>query len=103
MRRPLTLFALFGALAMLTGAGRTYDNSKITIVLAFSAKAYCSCLYVTEMPEAHCLAYMDVGPKAPKPRLSVSPEEKTVTASYFFFFRQKAQYQGARFGCSLLP
>lgn len=103
MRRSFSLLALAAALGTLTGAAHTYNNSRITIVLAFSAKAYCSCLYVNEMPEAQCRAYIDVGPKAPTPRMTVSPTDKTVTASYFYFFRQTARFEGPRFGCALLP
>ncbi len=100
MRRA---FAACLALLFLTGAARTYDNSKITIVLSFSAKAYCSCRFVNELPEADCRKYTDVGPKAPVPRFSVNAGEKAVTASYFFFFRQTARFEGPRFGCRLDP
>lgn len=82
-------------------ASHGYDNSKVTIVLGFSAKALCSCLFVSGLSESQCLQYTELGEKAPKPRFSIDRKKKRVTASYFFIFRQIARFDSPEFGCSL--
>lgn len=79
----------------------SYDNSKVTIVLGFSARALCSCLFVSGMTETQCRQYTELGEKAPRPRYAIDLAEKRVTASYFFFLRQSARFENPEFGCSL--
>lgn len=83
------------------GAKKGYKNSKATLALSFSAKAVCSCLFVSGRTEAQCVEYADLGEGAPKAKFSVDRKRQRVTASLFWILRQTARYEGPERGCRL--
>ena len=76
-----------------------YDSSITTLGINFTAKSMCSCLWVSENTEDFCLEYTKL--KQVTPSISVDHEAKTVTASFFWFLKNKARFIDSRQGCQL--
>jgi hypothetical protein len=75
-----------------------YRASILTMGLAFTAKALCSCVFVSEQSEEQCREYASIEQVSPK--LEIQRDAKTATST-FLFFKAKASYLGPEMGCVL--
>lgn len=101
MTRPMGLLLL--ALALGCGRGTDaqgrvlYDNNDLQLAAANAARMTCSCLFVMEMPEDFCRAWVKASPSVA--RFSVDKFAKTVEASAFLAWAAKARFVDERTGC----
>jgi len=80
--------------------GRTvFKENMVKIGLSFTAKSFCSCLFVTKLDEKACRDYAAL--KQVSPMLSVDYENKSVKSSLFFLFKRTAQFVSEDRGCLL--
>ncbi len=77
-----------------------FQASKFQLGVNFTAKSYCSCLFVTKNSNEDCLNY--AGLDFISPKLSVNYSEKITQSVFFFFVKGKAQFLGEDKGCVLL-
>lgn len=75
-----------------------YKTNVMMLGLGFTAKSFCSCLFVSEAGEKQCREFASI--KQVSPRLTVNFDEKSVTSSLFFIFSRKALFK--QNGCILL-
>lgn len=76
-----------------------FQASVLMLGLNFTAKALCSCVFVSEQSEEQCLEYASIEQVSPK--LKVDRGEKTASSS-FLFWQAQARYEGPERGCVLL-
>lgn len=99
-----TFFALL-ALAALAGCAnengtpRTYDNNDLELAVGNSARMGCSCMFVMEMPEDYCRAWVRASPDVAK--LSFDKVNKRVESSAFISWAATARFVDEKRGCIL--
>lgn len=105
-RFPHLLPALVSIIALLLAAcadadapRRTFANSDLELAVGNGARMGCSCLFVMEMPEESCRAWIRASPDVA--RVSFDTIAKTVEASAFVSWSARARYVDARRGCVL--
>lgn len=81
------------------GPPRTYDNNDIELAVGNAARMTCSCLFVMEMDEAFCKAWVKASPDVA--RFSYDPKAKTVESSAFLSWSAKAHFVDIDVGCVL--
>ncbi len=90
-------------LALACGRGdtvqRPYDNNDLELVTSYTAKDFCSCLFVMEMSEAYCRNWTAATPAVATVR--VDYEEKSVRTAAVFLWGEKARFVSGRDGCVL--
>jgi hypothetical protein len=74
-----------------------YDNNDLQLAAANGARMTCSCLFVMEMPDDFCKAWVKASPSVA--RFSVDKYAKTVEASAFLAWPAKAHFVDDRTGC----
>ncbi len=99
-----TMLALFtlaalGGCADPNGTPRTFANSDLELAVGNAARMGCSCLFVMEMPEAYCRAWVKASPDVAK--LSFDVANKRVESSSFVSFAATARYVDEKRGCIL--
>ncbi|MBX7115936.1 MAG: hypothetical protein K1X64_16525 [Myxococcaceae bacterium] len=82
-----------------TETARYYDNNDIELAVGNGALMMCSCVFVMEMPEDHCRAWVRASPNVA--RLSVDTTAKTVESSAFITWAAKAHWVDEKRGCVL--
>ena len=89
-------------LSLLVGCSRSgeFKASVLDLGLGFTAKNYCSCVFVAEHSEDFCQDYASI--EQVKPKLTIDFENKISESRLFFVFSAKAVYNGAQSGCALL-
>jgi hypothetical protein len=103
--RALRTFAALASVAALGGCANenatphTYANSDEQLAVGNMAKMGCSCLFVMNMDEAYCKAWLKVTPAVA--RFSYDPKAKTVEASAFIVWSAKAHFVDDKRGCVL--
>jgi hypothetical protein len=101
MKRLLTLMLLGLSLGCGRGTdeqGRVlYDNNDLQLAAAFAARMTCSCLFVMELPDDSCKAWVKASPSVA--RFTVDKYAKTVEASAFLAWPAKAHFVDDRLGC----
>jgi hypothetical protein len=90
--------ALGAALACGTGA-REYANNDLELAAGHAAHDLCSCLFVMNMPEDYCRAWVKASPDVA--RYSIDTANKTVEASALVLWGARAVYEGEHHGCML--
>lgn len=99
-----TLF-LLGAVGLLAACAdekatpHTFDNNDLELAVGNGARMGCSCLFVMEMPEEHCRAWIKASPDVAKIRIDY--EHKSVESSAFVSWSAKAHYVDDKRGCVL--
>ncbi|HVE84500.1 MAG TPA: hypothetical protein VND93_16705 [Myxococcales bacterium] len=88
-----------GAVLACAGSTREYSNNDLELAANHAAKDLCSCLFVSNMPEDFCRAYVKASPDVA--RFSVDQANKTVEASALVLWGARARYAGPHFGCTL--
>lgn len=79
---------------------RKYKSGMIDLALAFTAKSFCSCLFVVKNSESQCRNYASL--KQLSPSLSADFGAKRTRSSWFYFFTSEAQFLDDKTGCRLL-
>lgn len=97
-RMMVGALALGAALAC-GGGAREYANNDLELAAGHAAHDLCSCLFVMNMPEAYCRAWVKASPDVA--RFSVDQANKTVEASALVLWDARAVYEGEHHGCSL--
>lgn len=101
MRTTLMLLAL----GLLVGCAnenatpRTFDNNDLELAVGNSALFGCSCMFVMNMPEGYCRAWVKASPDVAK--LSFDRTNKRVESSAFISFAATAHYVDEKRGCVL--
>jgi hypothetical protein len=100
MRRATVLMLLVAACAGQDSQGvRSYDNNDPTLAVGNGALMTCSCLFVMDMDEAYCRAWVKASPDVAK--LRIDTEHKSVESSAFISWSAKAHWVDERHGCVL--
>ncbi len=78
---------------------RPYDNNDLQLVTAYTAKDFCSCVFVMEMSEDYCRRWTAASPAVATVR--VDYEERTVQTAAALLWGERARFVNAREGCVL--
>jgi hypothetical protein len=78
---------------------RPYDNNDLQLVTSYTAKDFCSCLFVMEMSEEYCRRWTAASPAVAT--LTVDYEERSVQTAAALLWGEKARFVSARDGCVL--
>lgn len=78
---------------------RTYDNNDLELSVGNAAFMACQCIFVMEMPEAFCEAWVKASPAVA--RFSIDREHKTVESSAFVSWAASARFIDEKRGCAL--
>jgi hypothetical protein len=82
-----------------TGSPRTYANSDLELAVGNAARMGCSCLFVMEMSESYCRAWVKASPDVAKVTFDVA--NKKATGSSFISFAATARFVDDKRGCIL--
>lgn len=97
--------ALLGFLALSTCAGedangnRGYDNNDLQLAVGNGALNTCTCLFVMEMPEEYCRAWVKASPNVAA--LRIDTNNKNVVSTAFITWSARAHFVDERHGCVL--
>jgi hypothetical protein len=99
--KKLTLLLALGLAGCANDNGdpRTYDNNDLELAVGNSARMGCSCLFVMNMDEAYCRAWVRASPDVAK--VSFDRANKRVEASAFLSWAATAHFVDAKRGCVL--
>ncbi len=78
---------------------QTYDNNDVELAVGNAARMSCSCLFVMNMPDEFCAAWVKASPNVAK--FTIDKEKKTVEASALLEWGARARFVDARHGCLL--
>ncbi len=78
---------------------RPYATGDLTLLVHYTAKETCSCLYVQEMPEDFCRAYTKAKPAVAS--FEVNDKDHSVTASALGLWSARAHFVDDKTGCVL--
>ncbi|HEX8820352.1 MAG TPA: hypothetical protein VF794_10535 [Archangium sp.] len=78
---------------------RPYDNNDLQLVTSYTAKDFCSCVFVMEMSEDYCRRWTAASPAVATVR--VDYQEHTVQTAAALLWGEKARFVNAREGCVL--
>ncbi len=90
---------VLGACADDNGNPRTFANSDIELGVGNGARFGCTCLFVMEMPEAYCRAWIKASPDVAK--VAIDWNAKAVESTAFISWSARAHYVDAKRGCVL--
>jgi len=101
MRRlALTAVLLaFAGTACTPSSPQEYANNDLQLITGYSAKEFCSCLFVMEQTEDFCRAWTKADPAVAT--LRVDRTRKKVESSTGLLWGARAHFVDARFGCVL--
>ncbi len=99
--RAMGVLACAAALACGRGdtVQRPYDNNDLQLVTAYTAKDFCSCLFVMRMSEDYCRRWTAASPAVAT--LRVDHEERSVQTAAVLLWGEKARFVSERDGCVL--
>ena len=89
------LLALAGAAC--GNQGLNYKQNDLQLVTSYSAKDACSCLFVMEMSEEYCRAWIKASPAVTK--LNIDFASKSVSTTALMLWGSSARYLDAERGC----
>jgi hypothetical protein len=95
----MSAFLLLSSCADDNASPRTFDNNDLELAVGNSARMGCSCLFVMEMSEEYCRAWIKASPDVAK--ILIDREHKTVESSAFISWAIKARYVDDKVGCLL--
>ena len=96
---PLLALGLLAGCADDNGTPRTFANSDLELAVGNSARMGCSCMFVMEMPEAYCRAWVKASPDVAKVSFDVA--NKRVESSAFVSVAATAHFVDDKRGCVL--
>ncbi len=76
-----------------------YKSNVVNLGINFTAKNFCSCLFVAKQSEEACRDFVEI--EQVKPQISIDQRNKVITAQ-FLFFEAKARYNESPEGCLLV-
>ncbi len=77
----------------------TFDNNDVQLAVGNTARMGCSCLFVMNMSEDYCRAWVKASPDVAK--MNVDLANKTVESSAFLSFGARARFIDEKRGCVL--
>ena len=95
----LTVFFLGLGCANEDGDPRTYDNNDLELAVGKSARMGCSCMFVMEMDEAYCRAWVKASPDVAK--VTFDRANKRVESAAFISWAATARFVDEKRGCIL--
>ena len=98
-KRMLGAALAVGAVLACAGGSREYANNDMMLAAGNAAHNMCSCLFVMNMPEDYCRAWVKASPDIA--RYSVDRERKIVEASALVLWGARARHEGPHHGCTL--
>jgi hypothetical protein len=98
-RLMLTVLACATALSCGREGMRPYDNNDLQLVTSYTAKDFCSCLFVMERDESYCRAWTAASPAVATVR--VDKEARVVETAAALLWGARARFVDARTGCVL--
>ncbi len=103
MRTLRAMVVLASAALLSCGRGdtvqRPYDNNDLQLVTAYTAKDFCSCLFVMQMSEEYCRRWTAASPAVAT--LTVDHKERGVQTAAVLLWGEKARFVSDRDGCVL--
>lgn len=81
------------------GTPRTFDNNDLELAVGNSARMGCSCMFVMNMDEAYCRAWVKASPDVAK--VSFDKSNKRVESSAFISWAATAHFVDEKRGCVL--
>ncbi|HYO53707.1 hypothetical protein [Archangium sp.] len=103
MSASRALGVLACAAALSCGRGdtvqRPYDNNDLQLVTSYTAKDFCSCLFVMQMSEDYCRRWTAASPAVATVR--VDYKERSVQTAAALLWGEKARFVSERDGCVL--
>jgi hypothetical protein len=99
-RGMLTVLACATALACGREGPRPYDNNDLQLVTSYTAKDFCSCMFVMERDEAYCRAWTAASPAVATVR--VDTEARVVETAAGLLWGARARFVDERSGCVLV-
>jgi hypothetical protein len=78
---------------------RPYDDNDLMLLVDYTAKESCSCLFVMEMGEDYCRAWSKAAPAVAT--WSFDPDKKTVDAAVGLLWGARAHFVDDQVGCVL--
>lgn len=101
MKRSLLLLALAvaGCADRTAEPYHTYEANDLTLAVGNSARMGCSCMFVMEMPEAYCRAWVKASPDVAK--VTFDTVNKRVESTAFLSWGAVARYVDEKRGCVL--
>ncbi|MCY1083048.1 hypothetical protein [Archangium lansingense] len=101
LSRALVLLAAAAVLSCGTGdtVQRPYDNNDLQLVTSYTAKDFCSCMFVMQMSEEYCRRWTAASPAVAT--LSVDYKERSVQTAAALLWGEKARFVSERDGCVL--
>ncbi|HEX5752939.1 MAG TPA: hypothetical protein VFZ09_42440 [Archangium sp.] len=97
------LMVLACAVALSCGRGdtvqRPYDNNDLQLVTSYTAKDFCSCVFVMRMSEDYCRRWTAASPAVAT--VTVDYEERSVQTAAALLWGEKARFVSERDGCVL--
>ncbi|MBK7857497.1 MAG: hypothetical protein IPJ65_02505 [Archangiaceae bacterium] len=78
---------------------RTYATNDAQLAVANAAFMTCSCIFVMEMTEDYCSAWVKASPAVA--RVGIDRQNKSVESSAFITWSAKAHWVDAKRGCVL--
>lgn len=98
-----TLLVLASAAVLSCGRSdtvqRPYDNNDLQLVTAYTAKDFCSCVFVNQMSEDYCRRWTAASPAVAT--VKVDYEERSVQTAAALLWGEKARFVNEREGCIL--
>lgn len=97
--RSIVAIAALAAAGCAADEGRTYANGDLELVSAYTAKAACTCLFVSNRTEEECRAFAKQKPAVAS--FSFDADKKTVESNALALWGAKARFVSDRDGCVL--
>jgi len=99
--RALLVLACAASLSCDSGdtVRRPYDNNDLQLVTSYTAKDFCSCVFVMEMSEDYCRRWTKASPAVAT--VHVDYKERTVRTAAALLWGEKARFVSERDGCVL--
>lgn len=101
---PSRVLAVLASAAVLScGRGdtvqRPYDNNDLQLVTSYTAKDFCSCVFVMQMSEEYCRRWTAASPAVAT--VKVDYKERSVQTAAALLWGEKARFVSDREGCIL--
>ncbi len=81
------------------GPPRLYDNNDLELVVGNAARMTCSCLWVMDMPETYCRAWVKASPDLG--RIDIDLGKKEVLGTALISWSARARFIDDQVGCVL--
>lgn len=78
---------------------RPYDNNDLQLVTSYTAKDFCSCVFVMQMSEEYCRRWTAASPAVAT--VHVDYRDKSVSTAAALLWGAKARFLNERDGCQL--